>query len=143
MDHFSSSVSFGKSSSRHFVSAFSEQERTIVLAVHDYYRGWNCKSLLLSFPLIFSFERRRFPVRTLDQYPCLNLFFSNSEVSCSDRLFNVSSHHNLPSLIAWHRSISINFLVAQCQYSLKMNRLSNLHFAQTFQGIFLRYFTGR
>ena len=65
MDHFSWARFLSKTF-RHFVSAISEQERTMVLSVHaDGLRGGNYKSLLLNTVLLlatdsillFSFER--------------------------------------------------------------------------------------
>ena len=82
-------------------------------------------------------------VVTLDQYSCLNPSIRGSEVARPYHLINVSSHNGLQSLIAWHCSISINFLVIYCKYGLMLKKLTYSHLVQTLQDIFLGYFTCR
>ena len=65
------------------------------------------------------------PFVNLDQYSCLNPFIPSFEVARPNHLINVSSYHGLQCLIAWHCSISINFLVVHGQH---------FHFVTNLQG---------
>ena len=92
--------------------------------------------LSICFPLIaFShspFNAKIFLFLTLDQNSCLKPFISDSDVSRSDCLINVSSYHCLQLLITWHRSTFDHFLVHTLLCCLKLYSLTYSHLVQTF-----------
>ena len=80
------------------VTAHLEQERTIVLYVHDCSCRRNCKSLLLNTVHLLSTDSVLplsdfSPFVTLDQHACLNPSLPGFEVASSDHLINVPSCH--------------------------------------------------
>ena len=118
---------------RQSVTAQLEQESTLVPFFHDYFRGWNCKSLLLNsvnllftesilshFPLNDDFG----PSLTLGHYSCSNPFVPSFEVARPDRLINMSCHWCLQSGITRLFGVSNVLLFTQSQYSLKLSRIS-------------------
>ena len=68
------------------------------------------------------------PIFTFDQYSCLHPCIPGSRVARPDHLTNMSCYHYLQSLIDWHCSISISFVVIHCWYGLQLDaRIVILH----------------
>ena len=129
---------------RTIVLFVSEPRICFQIQVHD----WNYKSLLSNTANLLSTDSilplsLNVGFLSFSSLGYCSSFYSlilDSDVSNSHRLIDMQSYRRLPSLITRLPTVSNSFLITQCQYCLRLNRILQCWLVQSLQHHFARCF---